>query len=192
MCADPGGTLTARLRAMENSQDSRGKSQQRQADAQATVPFPEPALGPEWRKFMEKRGFVAWAVGEGHPGYFRALRERGLFTDEDARKEQNMLAKEQKYLTTDVAPDGEGGVSVSIELNVPKHKEAMINAAIKSLGDRSGDDVDSISADLDAAIKERGYQVDAPIVADMAALLAAGEDVVVGVDSGPERSERAW
>lgn len=199
MCAASGATLTVRLRAMESSRDDLSQAR---TDAQATVPYPEPALGPEWRKFMERRAIVAFALGEGHPEYFQALRERDLFTDKDALEEQEMLAAEQEhltagqeYLTTDMVPDGEGGVAFSIGLNVPKHKEAAINAAIKSLGDRSGDDVGSISADLSAALKERGYWIEAPYIADMAASLAAGEDLIVGVDSGPERpehSERAW
>jgi hypothetical protein len=147
--------------------------------------------GPEARRRLEQRTLVAFALGTGNPEYFQALRDRDLFTDTDAREEQEMLAT-QVQLTADVGRDGEGGVAVSIGVDGPKHKEAMINAAIKSLGDRAGDDLKSISTDLVAALKERGYWLEAPTIADLAALIATGEGVVVGVDSGTKGPERAW
>ena len=142
----------------------------------------------ELMKDVSRRAFLAWAHGKDSLGYYEALRKEGLMEDEHeaaytALKERQ--ADQGSIVTSSKRPSAEGGVEMHISLDSRAYKERMINEAIKSLGDRNGDDPQDIAADLKTALRARDHGLPDDYLIQIAELLAEGEDVIVGVDSGP-------
>lgn len=142
----------------------------------------------ELMKDVSRRAFLAWAHGEDSLSYYEALRKEGLM--EDKHEVAYAVLKERQagqgsIVTGSMQPGAEGGIEMHISIDSRAYKEKMINEAIKSLGDREGDDPQDIAADLKTALRARDHGLPDDNLIQIAELLAEGEDVVVGVDSGP-------
>lgn len=142
---------------------------------------------------MERRFWLEMKHGKETPQFFQAVKEEGLSIEGDEKKIQELAGAEAKspsveakgHLTTHVGPDSEGGMEATITFT-RAGKEEGINAAIKSLGDRTGDDPAAISSDLKKALRKRDLGLDDDVRMQIASALAAGDDIVVGVTTGQE------
>lgn len=142
----------------------------------------------ELMKDVSQRAFLAWIHGKDSVAYYEALRKEGLMEDEHeaayaALKERQ--AGQGSMITSSMRPSAEGGVEMLISFDSRAVKEKMINEAIKSLGDREGDDPQDIAADLKTALRARDHGLPDDHLIQIAELLAEGEDVIVTVSSGP-------
>lgn len=143
----------------------------------------------DFRKKMERRFWIGMKHGENTPEFFAAVQEQGLSMEGDEEKIRNLAELEAKAdtptsgrLTTEVGPAGRGGMEATISFTRVS-KEEGINAAIKSLGDRTGDDPEAISTDLRRALRDRDLGLDDDVRLGISAALAEGDEVIVGVDS---------
>lgn len=142
----------------------------------------------ELMKDVSRRAFLAWAHGKDSPGYYEALRKEGLMEDEHEAaytRLKERQAGQGSIVTSSMQPTAEGGVEMHISFDSRAYKEKMINEAIKSLGDREGDDPQDIAADLKTALRARDHGLQDDHLIQIAELLAEGEEVTVGVSSGP-------
>lgn len=139
-------------------------------------------------KDVSRRAFLAWAHGKDSPGYYEALRKEGLMEAEHEAAYATLKerrAGQSSLVTSTMRPSAEGGVEMVISFDSKAHKEKMINEAIKSLGDRESDDPQDIAADLKTALRARDHGLPDDHLIQIAKLLAAGEEVIVTVSSGP-------
>ena len=134
--------------------------------------------------------WIAMKHGENTREFFDEVERQGLSIEDDAKKIRKLAeaidstpSAEAHHIVTRVGSDGNGGMEASISFDSRVHKEKGINAAIKSLGDRTGDDPKAISADLKKALRERDLGLDEDLRMNIAANLAEGEAVIIGVHS---------
>lgn len=142
----------------------------------------------DFRKTLRRKTWIAMKHGHNTREYFEEVRRQGLFDQEEEKNFAKLAESEsaespRQHIAAAVTPKGAGGMAVSIGFNSGAYKQDGINAAIKSLGDRTGDDLKTISADLKRALRERDLRLDKDIRLQIAATLAEGKEVVVGVDS---------
>jgi hypothetical protein len=144
----------------------------------------------DYRAKMEARMWIAMDHGEGTREFFDEVERQGLSIEDDAKKIRklaeasgNTPSADANHIVTRVGSDGQGGMEATISFDSRAHKEMGINAAIKSLGDRTGDDPKAISADLKKALRERDLGLDEDLLMNIAANLAEREEVLIGVHS---------
>lgn len=143
----------------------------------------------DYRKTMERRFWIGMKHGKNTREFFEEVAAQGLSMEGDEEKIQELAEAETRSaaaetkdgLTTHVGPDGKGGMEATITFTRVS-KEKGINAAIKSLGDRTGDDPADISNDFKKALRERDLGLDDDVRLQIASALAEGDDIVVGVD----------
>jgi hypothetical protein len=145
----------------------------------------------EFRRKMRRRFFIELKHGKDTAEFFEAVEKEGLTMEGDEEKilklaeaKANSSSSETHHLVTRVGSDGRGGMEATISFDSRAHKEAGINAAIKSLGDRTDDDPKQISADLKKALRERDLGLEEDLRMQIATSLAKGDEVVIGVQSG--------
>jgi hypothetical protein len=140
---------------------------------------------------MKRRFFIELKHGKDTAEFFEAVEKEGLTIEEDEKKilklaeaKANSSSSDTHHVVTRVESDGQGGMEATISFDSRAHKEAGINAAIKSLGDRTDDDPKHISEDLKKALRERDLGLEEALRMQIATSLAEGEEVVIGVQSG--------
>lgn len=138
---------------------------------------------------MKRRFFIGMKHGKDTAEFFEAVEKEGLTMEGDEEKilklaEANSSSSDTHHVVTRVGSDGQGGMEATISFDSRAHKEDGINAAIKSLGDRTADDPKHISEDLKKALRERDLGLDEALRMQIATSLAEGEEVVIGVHSG--------
>lgn len=141
------------------------------------------------KRTLRRRLFIAMKHGEDTPAFFEEVRKEGLSLDGDEEKIRKLedashgsRTSDQIPVTTHVGSDGAGGIQATISVDVRAQKERGINAAIASLGDRTGDDIEDISRDLKKALRARDLGLDQDVLDNISALLADGEEVQIGID----------
>lgn len=144
----------------------------------------------DFRKKMERRMWIGMKHGQDTLEFFDAVQQEGLLMDGDEEKMRKLTEARDSTSNTDahhvvtrVGSDGRGGMEATISFDSRAHKEDGINAAIKSLGDRTDDDPVDISEDLKKALRERDLGLDDELRMNIAANLAEGEEVIIGVHS---------
>jgi hypothetical protein len=150
-------------------------------------PNDTPAMAT-YRAKMERRFWIAMRHGEDTPEFFEAVQQEGMSIEDDAEKlrklaEVSTSSVDKEHFITHVGPDGEGGMEATISFDARAHKEKGINVAIKSLGDRTGDDPESISQDLKTALREQDLGLDDELRMNIATSLAEGDEIEIGVKS---------
>lgn len=157
-------------------------------DPYANLQLPENPWLSEFRRKMERRFWIAMKHGKDTPEFFEAVKQEGLSIEGDEKKIQKLAESKASIaaegpsgrFATHVGPDGKGGVEATISFT-RESKEDGINAAIKSLGDRTGDDPAAISKDFKKALRARDLGLDDDVRMDISSLLSKGEEVEVGV-----------
>lgn len=138
---------------------------------------------------MERRGLFAFIHGQDTPEFFEAIAAEGLSREGDEEKIRKLAEAKARRdaqeassrLSTHVGSDGQGGMEVTISIS-RKSKEDGINAAIKSLGDRAGDDPATISSDLKKALRERDLRLDDDVRLGISCALTEGDEITVGIN----------